>query len=226
MVFRLAAPFESLGFLGGTLYAIDRVLNRLSRHARLRHFDLMVQPVPDGPLLPERLSRRYTMRELHEGDPDLEFAPRPPEVLTRRFSQGATCLGLFRKTAFVGYAWIQRGTYPEDEARCDWVLNDAASVFDFDVYIAPEHRGGVAFAALWNETNRHLRERGVRESFSRVDRANTGSRRAHARLGARPVGSAVFLQLGQVEVMFASLSPFFYISVSPGRRHALRLKTG
>ena len=44
---KLAGPFREFGFFAGLLYAIDRVLRRLSPNLRLYAYELMVQPITD-----------------------------------------------------------------------------------------------------------------------------------------------------------------------------------
>ena len=78
--------------------------------------------------------------------------------------------------------------------RICWGSED--SVFDFDFYIYPEHRMGLAFVALWNGANAFLSSRGIRfPTFSRLTRFNT-ARIAHRHFGWKHVGRALFLQLG------------------------------
>jgi hypothetical protein len=92
------------------------------------------------------------------------------------------------------------------------------------VYILPEHRMGFALAGIWHGANQYLRARGIRHTFSRYTRSNVASRRAHERLGGRTVGSALFLHLGPVQLMAATLWPFFHLSLSPSRRVMLQLR--
>jgi hypothetical protein len=96
-------------------------------------------------------------------------------------------------------------------------------VFDFDVYIFPEHRLGRGFAALWHGAGVYLRARGIDMTFSRLTRFNLQSQRAHAHLGNRKIASAVFLKLGTVELMFATNTPFLHVSCRATDRVHLRL---
>ena len=79
------------------------------------------------------------------------------------------------------------------------------AVFDFDVYVFPEHRMGRAFVSIWGAVNRVLHERGIRWTFSRITRFNVASRNAHIRLGARRIGSALFFKAWALEAMLASV---------------------
>jgi hypothetical protein len=85
----------------------------------------------------------------------------------------------------------------------------------------PERRLGIGFVGVWHGANRYLYDRGIRFTFSRLTRFNLQSRRAHAHLGWRRVGSSVTLKLGSLEIMTATVPPFFAISTK--RRPRLRL---
>lgn len=219
---KVTSPFREFGLAVGFLYAIDRVLSRLSGRLRLHAYEFMVQPIGDKPLMPRRLSR-LTVREIGFDDPEIASMPVRPEVMQSRRRQRANCLGAFDGPQLVGYMWFCHGSYDEDEVRCTYVLADAArSVFDFDFFIFPEHRLGTAFVALWDGASRLLHARGVRYTFSRLTRFNVASRRAHQHLGWKTAGRALFLQLGRLEIMLATIFPFVQVSSSGRIRVKLR----
>jgi len=120
--------------------------------------------------------------------------------------------------------WYRQGGYAEDEVRCDYVLEPATSVFDFDFYVFPEHRMGLAFVALWNGVNAHLAERGVRHTFSRMTRFNVASRRAHQHLGARVVSKAVVVRLWSVEALLTTQAPYLQVGIRSQARARLVLR--
>jgi hypothetical protein len=114
--------------------------------------------------------------------------------------------------------------YEEDEVRCTYLVTpQAQAVFDFDLYIFPEHRMGLGFAAIWHGASQYLRERGVRFTYSRLTQFNLASRRAHDHLGWKGVGRALFLQAGLVELMAATIRPYLHFSWSKDARVRLRL---
>lgn len=226
MVHKLADLYRQYGLVTGLFYGIDRMLQRLSSRLRLYAYQVMVQPIAGQPLLPERFARRLECREIRRGDPEVALMPARPDIKEARFAQNAICLGTFREGRLIGYLWFCHGRYEEDEARCTYVVTPAGeAIFDYDLYIFPEHRMGFAFAGIWHGANEYLRKRGIRYTFSRYTRFNLASRRAHERLGGRPVGSAVFLRLGPVQLMAATLRPFLHLSLSPSRRVTLYLRT-
>lgn len=226
MLQRLTSPFREFGWFAGLIYCADRALQYLSPHARLYFYELMVQPIPDKPLLSAGMVKSFEFREIVRGQPEIAEMPARTEIKENRFDQGARCLGVFKKGQFIGYLWFRFGSYEEDEVRCTYELTPhAESVFDFDLYLFPEHRMGLGFVATWHGANAFFRERGVRYTFSRLTRYNLPSRRAHSHLGWKRTGTAIFLQAGGVEIMVATVFPFVYMSFGSNQRARLRLKS-
>jgi hypothetical protein len=225
MLHKLANVYREYGLVLGLLYGLDRTLERLSSRMRLYVYQIMLQPIPDKPLLPERFAKRLVLREIKPGDPELGRI-RTHHQVNLRFAQRAVCLGVFRNEAFLGYLWFCHEAYEEDEVRCTYfVLPREQAVFDFDLYIFPEYRMGLAFASIWHSANEYFRARGVRATYSRLAQLNVQSRRAHDKLGWRPIGRAVFLRIGPVEIMAATLWPYLHVSCSRSSRAQLRLSS-
>src|SRR5271167_1004154 len=225
MLAKLMSPFREFGFFAGLLYAVDRVLQRLSPNLRLYFYELLVQPIPEGSLLPSRLAKSLEMREIAPGDPEIARMPARPEIKESRFKQNAVCLGAFQKNQFIGHIWLCFHAYEEDEVRCTFVLPEGnQAVFDFDLYVFPEYRMGLGFAGIWNGANEFLRRRGVQVSYSRLTRFNLPSRRAHQQLGARRVGRMLVLQAWHVEFMIATVSPYVHLSFQGGNRVRVTLR--
>ncbi|HEY8351300.1 MAG TPA: hypothetical protein VIK87_02045, partial [Sphingomonadales bacterium] len=86
------------------------------------------------------------------------------------------------------------------------------TAWDFDVYVAPEHRMGRTFARLWAAANEYLRARGVRWSLSRISGYNPASFNSHKRLGARVIGRASFLRIGNWQLMWSNRAPYLHLS--------------
>ncbi len=224
MLRKITGPFREFGGFAGALYATDRVMSSISPRLRLINFELMAQPIPDQPLIPERLARSTQIREIHPGDPDLSRMPVPAEVIDYRFAQNAICLGAYKKDELIGYIWFCFDQYFEDEARCIYQLSPAErTVFDFDLYLFPKHRMGLGFVSIWEGANRFLRERGIFCSYSRIDRYNLATRKAHAHFNWKRVGRALFLKAWSSELMISSLRPYVWLSFSNGRPPRLRL---
>lgn len=224
IVKRLLSPLREFGPVPGLLYLADRALRAVSPRLGLRVYEMMVQPIGTKPLLSPNLTKNLSFQEIGRGHPDVARMPALDAFKERRFDQGARCLGVYRKGELIGYAWFAFGQYEEDEARCTYVLAEpAVSVFDFDLYVMPEHRLGIAFMAIWHGANQFLRERGVHYTFSRLTRFNLASRRAHAHLGWRRVSQVVVLQAWRLEFMVATQAPYLGFSMSERGRIRLRL---
>jgi len=226
MLAKLSSPFREFGLFAGLVYAVGRLLQRVSTHLRLYFYELLVQPIPDEPLLPPKLARTLEIRQLREDDPEIAVMPARPEIKKSRFKQNAICLGAFQHEAFVGHIWFCLHAYEEDEVRCTFVLPEGnQAVFDFDLYLFPEHRMGLGFVGIWNGANEFLRSRGVKFSFSRLTRFNLASRRAHESLGARRVARMFVLQAWQVELMVATVAPYVHLSLGKSNRVQVRLRS-
>ena len=224
MLQKFIGPFREFGLFTGLLYGIDRFLQGLSANLRLYAYEIMVQPITDRPLLPARLAKRLEIREIKEGDPEVLLMPARPDIKESRFRQNAICLGAFQNEQFIGYMWFCFREYEEDEVRCTFVLNpEAEAVFDFDLYIFPEHRLGLGFVGIWNGANQFLSARGIKYTYSRLTQFNVASRRAHDHLGWKRVGRTVFFQAWCVEVMAATVFPYVHVSLTRGNRVRLKL---
>ena len=222
---RLAGVAKEYGVAAGTLYLIDRALRALSSRLGLYVYEFMVQPITGKPMLPANFTKRLTWEELGAGHPDLARVPGRERAIPLRLAQGAKCLGVYRAGVLLGLIWLAFERYREDEVRCDYELVDAErSVFDFDLYVMPEHRMGLGFLSVWHIANEYLARRGVAYTFSRLTRFNVASRKSHAHLGWRRVGSALFLKIGTTELMAATVAPFLTATFAERQRVRLRLR--
>ncbi len=159
-----------------------------------------------------------TVREISTGDPAIKAMPLSSDVIAYRRRQGAHCLGLFLKERMIGYLWFCLGPYDEDEVCCRFIPRPAEkAAWDFDVYLLPEHRGGLCFLRLWDAGNAFLRERGRSWSCSRISVFNRASILAHHRMGAERLGTATFLALGSCQLMISSLRPRLNLSCHPDK---------
>lgn len=209
------ANIAELGLASGTLYSINRLVQRLTGRECLYRYIVVAQPVPDHALLGPRRGRSITVRQVAAGDPALAAMPLSADVLRCRFAQGAVCFGAFQDGEMIGCLWLCLGPYSEDEVRCEFVPADDAS-WDFDVYIAPERRSGFAFARLWDEANTYLRQHNAGWSFSRISAFNPRSLASHGRMGARPIGTVTYLRFGSWQLLVSTLAPYVHLSTKRG----------
>ena len=84
-------------------------------------------------------------------------------------------------------------------------------------------RLGRTMARLWKAVDDTLVAEGVRWSFSRINRFNTASVRSHQRLGARSIGSAVFLVLGPLQLALGGGKRLPSVSLGAGIGPQLRI---
>lgn len=221
---KIRAVAAELGQFNAFLYGMDRLLSRLGDAVRIYRYYLVAQPVSDRPLLPARRGRTIDVERLEIGHPGFGGLPLGKDVIAYRFAQDAVCFGAFQDGEIKGCLWLCLGPYDEDEVRCRFMhLPESETAWDFDVYVCPDARVGFAFGRLWDEANAFLRERGVSWSMSRISAFNPGSLAAHTRLGARRVGSAIYLKLGGWQVTMADVAPYMHISTGPTSVPRLRV---
>jgi hypothetical protein len=133
-------------------------------------------------------------------------------------------LGAFQNGELVAYLWLCHEAYEEDEVRCRFVpLPKDRAAWDFDVYVFPQHRKGIAFACLWDGANSYLSGRDVDVTISRVSAYNTMSKKSHQSLGARKVGTAVFFTAGPLQITVSSRLPYLHVSVKSSFRPRIRV---
>jgi len=203
-----------LGWLNGCLYALARLLTMVSGdRVSLHKYYLVAQPVPEKGWLPSHRGQIFEIRQVTEFDPVIRQFSRPEWATSYRFKQGAVCLAALREGMLVGFLWLLLGSYREDEVRCRYVpLPVGKSAWDFDVYVEPEHRNGIAFLKLWDEANRFLIANQIRWSLSRISAFNSGSILSHARMGTQRIGAVTFLSIGSWQVAASTVPPYMHLS--------------
>jgi hypothetical protein len=184
------------------LYVLHRVLQRVSGgRAAIVPYVLVAQPVGNPALADVKPDASTVVRRITPDDPVVASFPRPAEVNAQRFADGSECYVAWVKGQFAGHIWIARGRYVEDEVRCVYEIADPVTcVWDYDVYVEPRLRLGRAMARLWRAVDDDLAARGVRWSFSRINRFNAASMRAHQRLGAVEIGRVMFSVVGSLQL--------------------------
>lgn len=225
MLLSAKTTLTQLGAANGLLYLLAVALARISRNRiRIHRYYLVAQPVPQDSAPMCRPTNKNPIRQVCADDPIVASFPRPRQVITKRFADGAICLVAKIKERFAGFIWLAYGGYDEDEVRCRYEFaKPEQSVWDFDVYVEPEFRLGRTFSRLWDEANRQLAEKGVQWSYSRISAFNPNSLAVHGRMGAHKLFSATFLRLGPIQVTFAGAWPFAHLGLTNKARPTLTL---
>ena len=208
------------GRVVATGYYLDRALARLTGGAcRFHLYRLLMQPAVTLPRLPERLLGAIAVRPAAVEEAEALAIEVPAAEIRARLARGDAGFAAWREGRAVGHLWLSLGAYDETEVRCRFRPAPAGlTAWDYDLYIAPDHRGGPAFAALWTAADAWLRAAGRHWTASRVAAHNTASLAAHRRLGARVVGSAAFLKVGPCQLTAATLRPFLHFTLRRTRR--------
>lgn len=224
MIGKFVNLYGELGPLDAVLWGINRLLENIRIPGRIVRYYFVAQPVAKQAFLPARRGRSIEVRMVPPGDPALCRLPLTDAVLKYRFDQNAVCFGAFQDEAVVGCLWLCLGSYDEDEVRCTFLLEPAGkTAWDFDVYVVPEARGGFTFLRMWDTANAYLRELGVDWSLSRISAFNPASLGSHRNLGARRIASALFLRVGNLQLMVSRSRPCLHLSVSADSVPALTL---
>jgi hypothetical protein len=218
---RARATARAIGFGNMCLFAASRALGALfAGRMRVVKYYFVAQPVA------ARRDTRCDAFSLAWADalsPLLAQADRPPAVIAARFAQGARCLlATAEPDRFAGFLWLVVGPYDEDEVRARFRPQPQGSAaWDFDVSIVPRYRMSRLFACLWQRAGEELAQSGVLHTMSRISAFNADSLAAHRRLGARIVGSALFVCAGRWQLMLSSLSPHVHLSWRDDQRPTL-----
>lgn len=218
---------QQLGWLNASLYLLNRLFSIISHdRIKLYKYYLIAQPVANESLIPTSKKSNIIIREINEGDEIIQNFPRPINVIHNRFRSGAKCLVAIKDNEFIGFLWLLLDSYQEDEVRARYTpFPSKKTAWDFDVYVAPSFRLSRTFARLWSEANNMLRKRKIIWSCSRISAFNNNSLRSHKCLGAKFLGSALFVCIGTWQLSFASIYPYFHISSHDESYPEYRLNT-
>ncbi|MFZ5609465.1 MAG: hypothetical protein ACOY99_07635 [Pseudomonadota bacterium] len=214
----LARSIAAIGWRATACYALDRALRRL-RLGTVHRYAFLVQP-----LAALAMPRDYAVHALTSPAQCQALLKLEREVAAYRLAQGGRCIAAFHKEEAVAALWFVAGGYEEDEVRARYEPWPAgAAAWDFGVWVAPRHRMSRAFAAVWAGASAAMQAMGARWSLSRISVFNEASVRAHRRLGARVIGHATFVRLGEVQLALASVPPYAHLSRHRRQRPVYRL---
>lgn len=216
---------DAIGFWNTVLFAISRILRTLcGDRVRIVKYYITVQPVVAESGDQWTRTGTFEIAWAEAGCPMFAEVERPAEVISARFAQGARCLVAASKGRLAGFLWFVVGPYDEDEVRVRFVPGPPGlAAWDFDVMVMPQFRMGRLFSYLWRRANSELGARGVKRTVSRISAFNAGSLASHQRLGARIVGSVVFLCVGDWQLMHSTLAPRWNFSRRPDERPTLTI---
>lgn len=229
---KVSVTVATLGWRDGCLYALSRVLHSLSgTWVRLIKYRFVVQPIDVKTVANQvdskpRATGTFALGEVGPDSRLFAQIERPPAVIARRFAQGAHCLAATAgESQLAGFLWYVVGPYDEDEVRARFVPGpEGRAAWDFDVSILPKYRMGRLFNYLWRRAFSDLAARGVEHSISRISAFNAASIASHERLGAQMIGSASFLCVGRVQLMWSSCRPRIHLSWRDEQRPLIRIE--
>ena len=215
--------FAAHGWANGVLYTLSRALERITRgRCRLIKYYFVAQPVPERRKGPAPRATQTEIRRVSGKEDIVARFPRPPDIIAKRFADGATCFVAERNGVLVGFIWLKLDRYEEDEVRCDYLLAPTRGMaWDFDAWVAPEFRMSRAFVDLWEAANEYLRQHDCRWSLSRISAFNPISLASHRRLGAVRLDTGIFFVLGPMQLGLFSRRPFVHLGFGARMRPKL-----
>lgn len=184
-----------------SVYVLKRLLNAVTKKASIQFVYLFVLPIASAKKLrlPASITKSYTVVILHEDDEMLRGFPVSPRTIAYRFRQHAVCLVVLKNKAPIGFFWLIRDRYQEDQMYLD-IHMGPQSAWDFDLWVNEEHRLSPAFTILWDHAIEYLRGLGVAAIYSRITTTNNRSLQVHTGLGGRTIGRMLFLRAGEWEL--------------------------
>jgi len=222
---KLRQTLATMGRVDGALYVLSRLLEvAFGRRVRIVKYYFVAQPVVQAVPSPSRSS--FDVDWAEAGSPLFQQIARPSSILASRYRQGARCLAAtVGGSELAGFLWFVVGPYDEDEVRVRFVpAPEECTAWDFDVTIMPRYRMGRLFATLWQRGAKEMAACGVTHTVSRISAFNPMSLASHRRLGARVVGQALFLCIGEWQAMRASGRKGWYLSWRESQRPSLRIR--
>jgi Acetyltransferase (GNAT) family len=112
-----------------------------------------------------------------------------------RLQRGDRCFCTRRDGRLVAASWIAFDEASVEYLDCRLLLSPGVAYL-YDVYTAPDARGGGIFGASWFALAGALRDEGVHTILSALLPENRSARRAFAKLPYRVVGTFGYVQLG------------------------------
>jgi hypothetical protein len=201
-----------MGFWNAVLYILSRLLCRLSQDITLNKYYVLACP-PGFAGKEMRFCGKYEFRFISSSR-ELEHERLSQDEIQNRLDAGDCCLACFKDNTLAGYLWINTAGYREIEDRSLFSLGNEQLVWDYDIYVPPEHRAGFVFACLWNEYFNYLKQHKIKYTLSRVSVFNYHSVRSHKGLGARVIFSVVYLKLFSWQISLSGVFPHLFFSVS------------
>lgn len=208
--------YRELGLINLLCYVLDRFLSRTSNNKfRLYKYLLLIQEVKTKPILASHRANKLRIQNITRHKAKEISFPRPRKVIDSRFHQGAHCLAAFTDHELVGFIWLNLGDYAEDEVRCLFSPQPVSKVaWDYDIYVAPTYRNGLAFVKLWDAANQFLLENNIQYSMSRISAFNSRSIASHKRIETKKLGTSIFICLGSIQILLATVAPYIHVSTS------------
>ncbi len=220
MLDKIKSLVADIGITPAAVYSINRLFNLLTRGGmKIELYYFITQPVLNKRLIPERLRGSIDVRSVQAIDlKELEI-PLTVELLENRNKKGIICLGIYENDSLMGYHCFSFGTHDDELYRARFDVGPTGeAVWDFDIFILPEYRGGLGFAILWDGVFEYLRDRKINWLTSYIAATNKASLRSHLRMGSFALGKVIFIQVWMLQIVFSTRFPRFHASFTDLRK--------
>lgn len=216
---------DNLGWADALLYCIDRVFQKAGGAVGICRYILVAQPVLTRPLLSPRRAQSLAVRILQVDDELGDDTTLNRELLAKRIAAGNVCFGAFEAGRLVGFVCLGFERHDDELLHVRFIMPPTRPAsWDYDFYIAPQHRLGFVYAGLWDSVFRFLHARGVEWSLSYIASTNKKSMNSQARMGAVNIGSLTVLRFGRCQAIIECRVPFVRIALGPDRPVEVRLE--
>ncbi|WP_088330320.1 hypothetical protein [Lacimicrobium sp. SS2-24] len=206
---KLINNYHEFGFLVGSGYLIHFVLSKLSTQSGFYIYHFYQQSLKREE---QKRAHAFNFEWTERFSSMLMTLPRPDEKLKKRFDGNVRCLMATKDDQLASCAWFANTSFDEDEVNYR-VLLAPDQVWDFDVYVVPKYRLGRLFFYTWQRASNDLLTLGYQTTLSRISAYNLASVTTHEKLGAKRLGTVVFLKIRSFQITFATRKPYLAISI-------------
>lgn len=220
MLDKIRSLVADIGVMPAAVYSINRLFGMLTKGGmKIELCYFITQPVLNERLIPERLRGTFDVRPVRARDLKGLEIPLTIDLLENRNKKGIVCLGIYEQDSLIGYHCFSFGTHDDELYRVRFDVGPKGeAVWDFDIFILPEFRGGLGFAILWDGVFEYLRDRKINWLTSYIAATNTASLRSHNRMGSFALGKVIFIQAWMLQIVFSTRFPRFHASLTDLRK--------
>ena len=144
-------------------------------------------------------------------------------LFERRFSNGEVCIIATYNNSIIGYEWFSLQAKYHDERNVFTYKIHPDSIYAYDAYIQPEHRGKDVFYKITHAANKLVQKHNRKRLVAHIEHENYASLISHKRLGFNIVDSTIFISIFNRIVTIRKKPPTNWpIKASSSKNHRSR----